>query len=182
MKRSPSLQRGGWWWAGGRLSREGTGTVTVLECTCGRAANEGGLEDQKETWKPQVTPNLYLSTRITATGIWKGVPDLYKVKSHILGESVMDLIQLVSLLPNIEYILAPETPVAPKALQFVGATCFSQASMGSFEVSPGAKQPFQKDSFSNAHEEGWMLARLAPFCSSSVAIQVERRWPSDTVP
>lgn len=48
----------------------------------------GGLEDQKETWKSQVSPNLYLSTRITVSGIWKGVPDLYKVKSHRLWLSL----------------------------------------------------------------------------------------------
>ena len=48
----------------------------------------GGLEDQKETWKSQVSPNLYLSTRISVSGIWKGVPDLYKVKSHRLWLSL----------------------------------------------------------------------------------------------
>lgn len=69
-------------------SREVQGLDYVQERTYGQAANEGGLEDQKETWKSQVSPNLYLSTRITVSGIWKGIPDLYKVKSHRLWLSL----------------------------------------------------------------------------------------------
>ena len=141
-----------------------------------------GLEDQKKIWKSQVAPNLYLSTRITMSGIWKRVPRLYKVKSHRLGESVMDLIQLVSLLPSTEHIPAQETQVVPKALKILEATCFSQASMDSFEVTPGAPQPFQKGSFSNVHKKWGRLSKLAPFYSFSVVILVERGCPQIVLP
>lgn len=103
----------------------------------------GGLEDQKKTWKSQVTPNLYLSTRITMSGIWKGAPDLYKVKSHRLwwvcngSDSASFLIAKYTTHSSPRHSGSSWSP-----LKFVEETCIPQASTGSFEVSPGAKTAF----------------------------------------
>lgn len=82
------------------------GVVAWLECTCGQAANKGP-EDQKETWKSQVTP-ICPSTRITAPGIWKRAPDPFKVRNQNPSASVTDAGQSASLLPSRESMAAAE--------------------------------------------------------------------------
>lgn len=75
-----------------------------------------GLEDQKETWKSQVAPNLYLSTGIPKSGIGKGVPDLYKGKSPRFAESVTIGISELHHCQVQNTFPAHETQVVPKAL------------------------------------------------------------------
>ena len=63
-----------------------------------------------------MAPNLYLSTGIPKSDIGKGVPDLYKGKSHRLADSVTIGISELQHRQVQNTFPVHETQVVPKAL------------------------------------------------------------------
>lgn len=113
-------------------------------CSVGMHMWPGGKEGSRRSkgnLKISTHPNLSLSTRVTAPGIWKPAPGPFRVRSQDSSASVTDARRSVSLLPGTDCMAAAELG-STEGTRIPQVLCSSEASLEA------------TGSFSSAHLQG----------------------------